>query len=464
VNDEDFEEEANDTMPEIPINYSEDSPFSLAGALGRKLQEKRRASVAVWSDDKLMMFAQNVVNQTQQKESRLGRNTGASHTSMNSVASSVHSLDHHLELMQRDGFFSLSLNSIVTVFRYCDLRTLCKLRACNKFLNAVSTEKEFQILSSVDFSPYNKKINDAKLGQFLSYSGNSLQVLILKNCWSLTDGGLAHNIKLLPRLTKLDLSSIWELTDNSLLRIAESVPLLNWINLSNCRKITDQGVLALLQYATNIASINLAYCKNLTGKMMNHTTWSNLQHINFQRCTGIHDDGFKHWTADATSPDVISLNTLTFAIEDLNLSDCSFLSDNTLEVISKKCPQLKRLCLSFCCSLSENMARFLTEGCPFLQILDLSYCGGAVTDHSMLVLSQGLPRLQSLGLRGCVQLTDIGLEHLATYATNLNTINFTQCKNVTPTICKKLGIDWECISHSVYQEETKADRPQSSVF
>jgi hypothetical protein len=464
---EDEQEESKDTLPEINIIPSGDAPMSIAGALGRKLQEKRRASVAVWSDDKLMLFAQNVVNQTQQKESRLGKSGAISQTSMYSIASSVHSLEDKLESIERNGLFSLSLDNIVSIMRYLDLPSLCKFRGSNKFLNSIVNEKEFQLLANINLSSYNKRIDDSRLGQFLAFAGSSVQALILKNCWSLTDGGLVHIIRLLPRLTKLDLSSVWELTDNGLVKIAEFAPILNWIDLSNCRKITDVGILALMQNAVNLTHVNFSYCKNLTGRMMNHITWSNLQQVNLQRCTGIHDNGFQTWIAESTIPDTISLSTLTFALEDLNLSDCSFLGDNTLEVIGKKCPQLKRLCLSFCCSLTEKFAQYLTEGCPFIEVLDLSYCGGAVTDSSMLTLSQGLPRLHSLGLRGCVQLTDRGLEHLATHAINLGTINFTQCKNVSPNICKKLGINWNCVSQSVYfdgKEETRAIRPLSNIF
>jgi hypothetical protein len=302
----------------------------------------------------------------------------------------------------------------------------------------------------------------------MSYAGPAVQNLILKNCWSITDGGIAQIMPLATKLVTLNLCSLWDLTDNGLIKIAEFSQLLESIDLANCRKITDHGVLAILEQAQNLKSINLSYCKNLTSKVLNNITWSNIQEVNLQRCTGIHDDGFKSWIMETSIPNSISLGFLTFALEDLNLSDCSFLTDATLQVLSKKCPQLRKLCLSFCCSLSDQFASSLTEGCPFIEILDISYCGGAATDMSMLTISQGLPRLEKLGLRGCVQLTDMGMEHLATHAISLKTINFTQCKNISPNICKKLGIFWKTTSQSVYLEgreatESRFNRPLSSI-
>ena len=112
---EEFEEEVdeykdeNDTLPEIKVSQIDEAPLSIAGALGRKLQEKRRASVAVWSDDKLMLFAQNVVSQNQQKESRLGKTGAYSQASMYSVASSIHSLEERLQSIEKIGVFSLPM-------------------------------------------------------------------------------------------------------------------------------------------------------------------------------------------------------------------------------------------------------------------------------------------------------------------------------------------------------------------
>ncbi|KAJ3312470.1 hypothetical protein HDV04_003070 [Boothiomyces sp. JEL0838] len=434
--------------------------LSIAGQLGKKLAEKRRASVAVWSDDKLMQFAQNLVNQPSAKESRFANtptddsDTQESHSRMNSVMS----LNIQLTFAQKQAIFDFSATAIVNILRMLDLKSLVAMRSSCKFFYNIINEKDLLLFSKVNFSPFNKNINDTALTQFLGYAGQQIHTLNLKKCWAITDSGVSMIVQLAPRIVKLNLSSVWDMTSVGLHRLADVSQHLSFLDLSNCRKITDSGVLAVLEKAPNLVKINLGYCKNLTEKIMNHIAWSTMKEVNIQRCTGIHDSGFKSWMEKGISPTIsIPLGSLIFALEDLNLSDCSFLTDETIQVLGTRCPQLKRLCLSFCCSLTENFALPLTAGCPYINVLDVSYCGGAVTDSSVLTLARGLPNLQALGLRGCVQLTDTGLEYLATYALGLNVINFTQCKNVSPNIVKKLGISWNITSLPVYTDPDLED-------
>ncbi len=442
VEDEDEKEEDVEDI----ISFEKKDTFKLitsATILSKKLTERRRASVAVWTDAKLLDFAKSIVGQVPAKESRFA--AMASNVSLNSIPPlSVGNLvlDVH---MNGATLNALDANLVAKVFRYFDLDTLNNTRRVSKFFSAVAKDKDHNLYSLVNLTPFSKKINNENLERLLMFIGSNIHRLILKNCWSVTDRGLFSISQYCPILVHLDLSSAWDITDAGLLKISEVAQYLEAINLSNCRKITDQGVSAILQKAPGMLKIQVSYCKNLTGNVMAHPVWSSMKEINFQRATGIRDDGFLSWKSLCVTSSISY-----FALEDLNLSDCSFLTDASIQVLGSKCPQLKRLCLSFCCSLTEKFATFLVEGCPFIQILDSSYCGGAVTDAAVKVIAQGLPRMHSLGVRCCVLLTDQGMEDLATHALSLHTLNFTQCKNVSSNICKKLGIEWNCISTSVY--------------
>ena len=422
-------------------------PKSSASILSQKLTEKRRASVAVWSDQKLLQFAQNVATQSQVKESRFAK--PLSKISLTSVASKESLC---LEECEKTGIFVLDIPVLVRCLKYLDLIGVTRMRKVNKYFFKLVMDTDLMFYYYVDLTFYAKKITNDKLTLLSKFIGSHVQVLSLRNCWPITDGGLIQMARLCNKLISLDLSSVWELTDGGLLQLAETAHLLAYIDLSNCRKITDKGILSLVSTATNLQTINVAYCKNLTGAMMNHLTWSNVKNVNLQRCTGIRDEGFSQWLQTGPNPS-LSLGSLIFALEEINLSDCSFLTDITINAISKKCPQLKRICLSFCCSLTEKFATYLMEGCPFIEKLDVSYCGGAVTDSALQTLAQGLPKLTTLGIRGCVQVTDAGMAHLATHALLLAHINFTQCKNVSPHIESKLGIKWNCLTSPIFAQE-----------
>ena len=416
-------------------------PITSANILSKKLTEKRRASVAVWSDAKLMAFAKDVVSQVTTKESRF-----ASSMSLHSSSPTASTFDLTALPANRAGLYMLDPTLISRILSFLDLDSLNNARGLSKYFSTIAMEKDNNLYSLLNLSPYCKKINDQKLLSLLKFAGERVLQLSLKNCWPVTDIGLIYISQYCKGLVRLDLSSAWDITDVGLLKIAEVSHHLESLNLSNCRKVTDTGVLAILKIATGMLTVQVSYCKNLTGRVMDHLVWRTIREVNFQRATSIRDDGFLNWIKFPES-------SIYFGLVDLNLSDCSFLTDAVIQVLGSKCPQLARLCLSFCCSLTEKFASYLVEGCPFIQVLDASYCGAAITDESVKTLAQGLPRLHSLGLRGCVLVTDQGIEHLATHALALHTLNFTQCKFVSPTICKRLGIEWNCISTPVYVQK-----------
>ena len=445
-----LEEDAESPLPIIEMNHSlflspkqtEFKPLSSANILSKKLSEKRRASVAVWSDDKLMQFAKEVVSQSTVKENRLV--DLLSNSALPSISTRSLVVLQDADLPKRTGLFVLGNTIICSIISRLDFKSILSFRRSCKEISTLVMDPNHHILSSISLAQYSKTITDAKLVKLLEFVGPHVHDLSLKNCWPLTDTGMGAIAQHCPKLTGLDLSSVWEVTDVGLLRLAPVCHAVSRINLSNCRKITDTGLLSILTNAPKMASVQVSYCKNLTGNVMNHSVWSTIKEVNFQRATTIRDDGFINWKS------LDLQHGKYFALEDLNLSDCSFLTDTCMQVLAEKCPQLKRLCLSFCCSLSEKFANYLVDGCPFIEVLDVSYCGGAVTDNTVMVIAQGLPRLHSLGLRGCVQLSDLGIQHLATNALALATLNFTQCKNVSPNICKKIGIEWNCVATPIY--------------
>lgn len=131
-----------------------------------------------------------------------------------------------------------------------------------------------------------------------------------------------------------------------------------------------------------------------------------------------------------------------FLLQSLTLRDCSFLTDSSIASLASVCGHLRLLNLSFCCSLTEEFARHLVKGCSKLVALDVSFCGGAVTDYTLLHLSTGLQKLKALSIRGCVQVSDVGIDHLHANSTRLSVLNVTQCKNISPELLLKLKRAW----------------------
>jgi Leucine Rich repeat len=528
-----------------PIASGRAGTTSTPAFLGQKFNEKRKMSIAPWSDDKLMQFAANLINNQQQKESRLG--TQKSQDSLHRSTDSLQSLQLN---EKQTGIFVLGPSLLAKVFKLFDLHLKFKLRRVNRAFKNIIMSDEHEILENVDLTPWNKSITNDRFEDILSVTKHRTKFLIMKNCWHLNDVGLSHITAYTQDVVRLDLHSVWDMTDNGLYSIARHCDNLEFLDLSNCRKITSKGMLEVLKYSQSLTNLSVSYCKNLGDEMMGHTQWCCIVRLDFQRCTGISDVGFGKWlntevpagmgysrsqtssvpfntqlselscgSADAheetdsvrsnlgassfppsievtslldsdsntshqkqlsdshemleqSSPRIsfvatdfdtrisVSLNGTDsysyFALEELNLNDCSYLTDKTVKVLGQKCPKLTNLHLSFCCSLTEDFASYLVDGCPFITMLDCSYCGNAITDSSLFVISQGLLKLTSLSIRGCVQVTSEGVTHLSQFAKSLQHVNFTQCRGITNEVIENPEYKWTHVSQAYFDIDINA--------
>ena len=147
--------------------------------------------------------------------------------------------------------------------------------------------------------------------------------------------------------------------------------------------------------------MELSYCKNMTSKILEHPVWCKIKYANLQRCTSITDDGFLFWNNQSNED-----NENEFQLEYLNISDCSYLTDESMISITNKCLKLKYLNVSFCCQFTE-ISVFSLSKLVNCEVLDLSFCGmvlmfllEAINIKSLEYLSK-LETLKFLNLRGC---------------------------------------------------------------
>ena len=428
--------DSEEEYEEVPMM----KPTSIAMNLHARITEKRRASVAVWSDDKLLNFAAKVVG-TKSREARV----------IDVIAQSQSQIMNNTAILEEDSmekidatFHGMPDFILARIIRHLDLLSRTRVAQSSKLLQAVLKNHTHRLFSVVDFSPWNKNITNNNINSLLGKYGSGIQKLSLKNCWAVTNAGIDNISKNCPSVTSLDLSSVWEITDGGLFSISKGcADFLVSINLSNCRKISDEGIVALCENAELLQFINVDYCKKLTSKSLKHIRWGQISEMSIQRCTGIRDDGFISWVEEHRQEEKTH-----FDLEEANLADCSFLTSYSIKSLSELCPKLKYLNLSFCCSLKEDFAEYLVQGCPFIHTLDISFCGMAISDKSITTLAQGLPNLKNLNVKGCVQLTDLAIENLASHALKLETITYTQCQKITPGIADMLDVKWTEYSRS----------------
>lgn len=471
----------------------------------------RRASVAVWSDDKLQQMLLSLAPQGASNSNSLtsgaAKISGRPGSSLNKAASFCSSSNNSISslgnvLANEEVYGKLGKDGLLALMRHLDFAALFKMRLVSKSLMLLIKEygedsfsfsggSKRGLFNLIDVSNRHKIINDAVLTYIAEFCGTGILHLSLKNCWSITDKGLSSLSASASCLKTIDLSSVWDSTDLGICTLAKSCPMITKIDLSNCRKLTDVSVIALLSSCPEINTIMLSYCKNLTDAIFDHIGWSNVKKLNIQRCTSIADSAFDKWPEKylpllqqtrqsnpavsdnnsnnnnsvvplhlpivsvtsnshekltSSAPATLSSDTLQipyFSLLDLNLSDCSFLTDKTIITLCKACPELQVLSLSFCCALTEAAVENLTKSCLDLDTLDLSFCGTAVSDQSLLLIAKNLKKLSRLSIRGCVQATDVAVNQLAENAINLKVLNVSQCRNVSKTVSDSLAENGE---------------------
>ncbi|KAJ3156341.1 anaphase-promoting complex subunit Hcn1 [Geranomyces variabilis] len=512
------------------------SPASQASSFAARYSDRRRASVAVWSDDRLMQFAQIATEKSPDVASPREKLPPLKKSSSftRAKAHKVHQRAQMYSVAESRGYGILGRDLMARVLRYLDFRHRMRVRASSMHILRLLLDPRTGLTTEVDLSPWHKRIDDKIVSDVVCFCGQTVRNLSLRNCWTVTDKGLASIAHYAGRgLETLCLASVWDVTDGGIGSMARMCQQLRNIDLSNCRKLSDAGVLGVLDACPAVEIISTSYCKILSDGVLAHPRWRTVRRLNLQRCTGIRDKGFGAWGAtaaeasspaaagvvgeavmtdafavaasqDAEGPGTPSYSTdaewhlmdvdgdeedstdpgdrgtpggvgnesafgsstamtpsappktsataaaaatpAGFDLEELILSDCSFLTDATVSAVAASCHKLQYLSLSFCCALTEAFADELCRGCPQLRALDMSFCGTAVTDANLLALARGLSRLERLSIRGCVQVTEQGIGYLARYAKNLKMLNVSQCRNISDDAVRATGRGWRLLT------------------
>ncbi|XP_071393804.1 F-box and leucine-rich repeat protein 13 [Centroberyx affinis] len=136
----------------------------------------------------------------------------------------------------------------------------------------------------------------------------------------------------------------------------------------------------------------------------------------------------KDWITDSTVKQILQ-NYRPFVIH-LNMRGCTSLMWPSLTCISQ-CRNLQELNVSECSNITDMMVQRIVEGCPSLLYLNLSCT--LVTNRAVRELSRSCLNLQYLSLAYCYRVTDKGFQYLSTGkgCHNLIHLNLSGCTQMT---------------------------------
>lgn len=338
--------------------------------------KRRRASVAVWTQHDLMKLAA-IAEQKSTGGPAVTVPAMPSSMSTSINAASIDCEKQVREAIQRRTSSSASLTKakslkklmgpatfqdleeaiVVQIFNSLPLSQLLMARRVCQGWNKLIMEHD-QILQDLDLSPYKKTVNDVVLislcNTILSHNKTRTIRVSLRDCFSISDQGLATLAANIPAVQELDLHSCWNVTDAGFRTLGEYCQQLRSVDFSNCRKLGDGTILGLYPKPVPVPVVP-------------------------QQPPTIEDD----------------IQMTQELMENLSPAESQDSSDHESEIISSiRCPVRPVQ------SVVEG-----PKGCPLLSKLNLSYCKN-LTDRSFMHLSMyGSKQLESLNLQRCTTIT-----------------------------------------------------------
>jgi tetratricopeptide (TPR) repeat protein len=363
----------------------------------------------------LNQLSQQIISLTQNVESKLSQNLreiSEQKLSINKLIQSVNS--------QTSATINLRAQSVF-------------IKEISSQINTISSQIESlkkPPLYTLDLST-NPAITDIKFKSVLSKHISNIGVLVLKDCYSLTDNSVKLLTKKFINLTSLDLNSCNKLTDQSLEALRD-LTALSTLNLGGSFQITYKG-LRLLKNLTALTSLDFNCNIRINDQSLEAIKdLATLSSLNLSSsCDGRNE---------ITDKGLESIKNFT-ALSLLDLSLCR-ITDQGLESI-KNLTTLTSLNLPYCRITDKGLE--VLKGLITLTSLDLSSCHN-ITDKGLKYL-EGLTKLTKLKLRRCENITDTGLESIKRL-TALTSLRLEDCSDITDKGLKalKAALPKVCVS------------------
>ncbi|KAK9889287.1 hypothetical protein WA026_004567 [Henosepilachna vigintioctopunctata] len=145
------------------------------------------------------------------------------------------------------------------------------------------------------------------------------------------------------------------------------------------------------------------------------------------------------------------------SIEKVEIVEGAKLSDKSLYLLARKCPDIIHLQFSGCTNITNTALSEIASRCHNLQHLDLTGCIKIscigvnntdslsrlqlqyinltdcpyITDNELRIIVCHCPQLTFLYLRRCIQITDMGLKFIPSFCSNLKELSVSDCINIT---------------------------------
>ncbi|XP_047349779.1 F-box/LRR-repeat protein 7-like isoform X1 [Vespa velutina] len=332
---------------------------------------------------------------------------------------------------------ALNDDCLMHIFLYLPIKNRIVIERVCKRWRAVA-QKSWYAVKKLDLSyhtwgisPDDKKICTSDLREVLLRCGRFLNHIDFSQCYpSLTRstlliiGRFCHNLEI------VDISGL-EISSSGIELLARNCTNIKKLNLGYSMHysthICDRDFIMLFEMNKGLRYLNL-YQINISGKCLNFLSSNAFEELVLNSCDGIQELHFANALANLTS------------LKSLLIKDCICVTSRILEAIGKYCTNLKefeltRECLFLSVPICEDALQ-ITQ-LVNLEILRLIQ-NVFINDDFLIVLASKCRQLIYLDINGCQNVTDTGLQAVATLP-KLETLIISNLNKVTA-----IGLDNMC--------------------
>ncbi|CAK7352784.1 unnamed protein product [Dovyalis caffra] len=237
---------------------------------------------------------------------------------------------------------------------------------------------------------------------------------------------LARSSHRLPSLATISLKGAHRLSDIGLTQLAASAPALQSINLSQCSLLTSQGISDFTScFESTLRELYVDDCQNIDA-MIILPALKKLKHLEVLSVSGI----------ETVSDDfVIGLVKASgINMKELRLANCMQLTDISLRIVGKNCPNLCALDLCYLHNLTDSALRHLANGCRSIRRLKLCRNGSSTyySDEAIAAFLEASGQsLDVLSLNNIHRVAHNTALSIAKCSRNLVSLDLSWCRKLT---------------------------------
>ncbi|CAG8453457.1 13316_t:CDS:1 [Acaulospora colombiana] len=240
-------------------------------------------------------------------------------------------------------------------------------------------------------------ISDAALDSLSVHRcATSLLSVSLSGCRKITDAGLKMLSKSCQGLTSLNIAECCKITDRGVQMVAKGCPRLRQVRLSDCPRLTDQSIEALVINCPRLCWLDVARIGRITDssvRLIASTCQENLEWLNLARPSP--------WEI-AYSSALSNPTLLPAPIHAYRHGDNNEVSDGSIALLARQCPNLQLLDLSYLNSITNNAIDAISNHSFSLVCLTIIGCR-LITCDSLRFLAQ---LRRKSGRLGCITMGD----------------------------------------------------------